>query len=350
MKDRYKGLSFYSHNMEIKIEGFQLSRLIDKAVKNGLQLKNIRPLSDMELTCTNAKADLKALKKLAKSVYRITMIRENGAVYKWKKHLKAPAALVGFVLAAAIVISQTLFIKEIEISGYRAIPEEELRNCLKEAGVYEGAYRPEIDWDEAENLIYKTFPQVTWVQVGYKGRLAILNISETSQDIYETKEGEDDGPTFNNVIAAESGYIESIHVWKGLALVEAGDYVEEGQVLISGCVPLQPTTYDEGAADSYFVNAAGEITAIVPYRLTFNQERYDWEGNEKTEAELTRRVEQQLRAWTKENLPEKSEILNKSLNFSANNNIMKVGVTIEVRREIGTIQEDIIGKDNSDTG
>ena len=59
-------------------------------------------------------------------------------------------------------------------------------------------------------------------------------------------------------------------------------------------------------------------------------------------------VNQQIRLWAKENLPEKAEIINKSLNFCYKKNIIDVGVTLEVRREIGIEKEIPVGQENSD--
>ncbi len=44
---------------------------------------------------------------------------------------------------------------------------------------------------------------------------------------------------------------------------------EKGQVLISGCVPIEATVFKEDWPKQYFVRAQGEITMTVPYRLTF---------------------------------------------------------------------------------
>ena len=50
----------------------------------------------------------------------------------------------------------------------------------------------------------------------------------------------------------------------------------------------------------------------------------------------------------RENLTENAQILNKDLNFSYKENIIEVGVTLEVCLQIGTEQELFIGQKNSD--
>ena len=76
-----------------------------------------------------------------------------------------------------IVITQSFFVRTVEIGGYKAIPETQLRQCLHEAGIHEGAFIPKIDWDGAQNLIYDTFPQITWP------------VSYTHLDVYKRQAG-----------------------------------------------------------------------------------------------------------------------------------------------------------------
>ena len=380
MRERYRELSFYSHRVEVRIEGFRLERLLDKAMKEGLNVKAVRIHSDTEMTCVVSPADLKALRKLGRALYKITVTGERGPKVKAKGFFRKPALVVGCVLACAFVIVQSFFVQAIDVNGYKGIPETELLQVLEENGVYEGACKSKIDWETAEKAVYDRFPEVTWVQLVYSGRLVILNISETDHPIYDKnvqhyKQDEEDhgasaggadgaSQTYTDIVASQAGYIESVNPYYGLALVEAGDYVKEGQILITGCVPIEPTTFDEDDPKEYYVNATGEVWAKVPYHLTFNQERYVWAGaasgadagqnvianrTEKTQEQIENKTDQQIRLWAKENLPEKAEILKKSLKFFPKENIIEVSVTLEVRQQIGNAQEEAIGEKTTDT-
>ncbi|MBQ9961371.1 MAG: sporulation protein YqfD [Firmicutes bacterium] len=340
--------------MTVKIEGFRIDKLLDKGMKEGICFRDVQYLTPISLTCSLTPYDLDRLKKIAKSLYRITEVNHRGAAYRAGRFLTDPLKVVGVIITCILVISQSFFVKTIEVDGYRAVPEQQLRKTLAEAGIKEGSYRPSIDWQKAEALLYDSFPQIVWVQLVYDGRKVFLNVAETGDSMEEIESGE----YYCNIVAAKSGYIENIEAYRGLALAEAGDYVNAGDVLISGYVPTQPTVYDEEYPNYYYVKSKGVITAKIPYRLIFNQERYtkktDFDGKtvvnkrEKTEAEIKEKAEQQLRIWVKENLPEKAEILSKNLNFSYKESIIEVGVTLEVREEIGKEQEIVIGQKSTD--
>ena len=449
MKARSKKLNFYSDRIEVRIEGFQIGKLLDAAARSGMLLKAIRVDSETAARAEIAACDLKPLQKLAGARYRVTPQVRRGVVYQTRALLRRPMLLIGVLLAASMVIAESFFVAAVTIDGYRAIPESALRDCLAASGVREGVYRPGIDWGQAEAALFETFPQIMWVRLVYDGRLVVLEVAETGHQIIrgESELAADEEKLFIpapepqngycNIVAARSGYIERIDPLWGDAMAEPGDYVKKGQILIRGQIPIETTTFDENAPKEYYVQARGEVWARVPYRLTFRQERYlrsaqvereqtgayaaqsgqaqsedaqdgqtaqmkqaqredaqdgqaaqmeqtqsedaqsgkaaqpgqtqtenarsgkadasDTQGGpavvsnrvEKTQEQAKAKVEQQIRIWAKENLPENAEIVKKSLNFTQKENIIEVGVTLEVRRQIGKEQEIVFGTEDS---
>ena len=78
MREEYKELSFYRHRVQITIEGFRTDKLLSTAFRKGIKLRNVRMISDTELIAWVSYRDCKTLRKLAKSLYRITVIKEAG--------------------------------------------------------------------------------------------------------------------------------------------------------------------------------------------------------------------------------------------------------------------------------
>lgn len=313
MKDGLKELNFCKHRIRVRIEGFRTDKLIDMAFRKGIAFKELKMISDTEIVAWIAADDLQALKKLAKSTYRITTICDAGAGKKLRAVRSRPFMAVGVIITAAVIILRSLVVMTISVDGYKAIPEQSLRQCMSEAGIYEGAFRPSINWDKARSSLYETFPQITWIKLGYDGMTVRLDIAETENaagytDGVKTGSGSDSDTDsdfvpdsefnsytdsdfdsgaaeigqemrgsvlrYTDLTAAKSGYVESIEPLWGEARVEVGDYVKKGQILIGGCIPIEPTTFDENAAKEYYVKSRGEVWARVPYRLNFAQERY----------------------------------------------------------------------------
>lgn len=368
MREQSAAWSFYSHHVKVRIEGFRTDRLLNLAREAGIIIRDLKIISETEAEGWIAAADFEKLRAVGKSAYRITVIQGKGPSYQAVRLVRRPVTVAGIMAACLIVAVQSLFVATIKIDGYKAIPEDSLRLCLAQSGIYEGVYRPGVDWEQARENLRETFPQITWMQLVYDGRTVMLNINESSRRILsaEAEPGSqlfvpsyEQEEIYCDLVADCSGYIEKISVLWGAAQVEPGDYVEEGSVLISGVVPMEPSVYEEDWPKEYYVRAKGEITALVPYRLTFNQERYIQDEavtsentvvnrSEKTEEEAVATVKQQIRLWKKENLPENAEIVNESLNFLRKNNIIEADVTLEVRRQIGIEKEILVGQKNSD--
>lgn len=95
MKARYRELNFSAHRIKIKIEGFRIDRLLDKAMKKGLDLRNIRIISSLQAECWTTPDDLKELKRLAKSLYKITEEERQGSEYRLRTFMKAPIKVIG---------------------------------------------------------------------------------------------------------------------------------------------------------------------------------------------------------------------------------------------------------------
>lgn len=103
MREEYKELSFYRHRVQITIEGFRTDKLLSTAFRKGIKLRNVRMISDTELIAWVSYRDCKTLRKLAKSLYRITVIKEAGPQTKVSKIRKEPLLIAGILLAASIV-------------------------------------------------------------------------------------------------------------------------------------------------------------------------------------------------------------------------------------------------------
>lgn len=210
-----------------------------------------------------------------------------------------------------------------------------------------------------------------------------------------------------HVVAEKEGYIYEIIPIEGVRNVSDGVFVRKGDVLISGIVPINSTAYGlpESEITERFVHAEGTALAKIPERIVINQEatrikkeetgnwfyslcvqvgdrefdlkkclmpyevcqvedEYGIEGNrpfpysfsvekvkeikllseKKTHEDIEKEVDKYLRQKMKEKSQEKVQILNKSLYFSQEKNIIEVTVMLETLQEIGVEQEIVFGE------
>ncbi len=390
--------SFTEHYRKIRIEGFQIDRLLDNCMKQGIRLRQVEFVSDLEVTLLVGAGDFKTLKRLAKSSYKVTVLEERGYKYVIGRLWRKKITIAGVLMALGFLYYQSLFIAEIQIDGYEKIDEPHLRQTLAAAGLYEGC-RKDIDLNKVKIRLYEEYDEISWAGITFQGNLAQVSIAEGETPV-ETKVEQ---KTPCDIVADKAGYIDKIVPIEGLRAVKDGSYVKKGDVLITGTVPLRNVAYgteSEGETETY-VHAEGTVQAKIPERLVFYGERYRriktrtgskiWgislNGHNSAKAmnhyeasvvktkniidivrpfrlkldaiwveevalsqaeieddALKKTLNAQIRRHVKKNLPESTQILNKSLNFSREKNIVTIGVTLETQQEIGMEKEIAVDK------
>ena len=213
--------------------------------------------------------DFEEFKAAAGHSYKVTVLREGGVVPLFGRLRANVLTVGGAFLLGAFLFYQSLFIAEIRIDGYRSISEESIREVIAGAGLYEGARRQE-NYDAVKAALYDEFDDITWAGISEEGRLVRVTIAEASRN----KEAVEDDGTPVDIVAAKSAMVERILPLKGNAVVQKGDYVNEGDVLISGAYEYQSSDYSRG--DDIFTmysHASGQVRARTPHRLTYYVEK-----------------------------------------------------------------------------
>lgn len=264
-----KRFGFLRHYRRIRVEGINLVALINKCIKNDITMRNLRWHGPVTITFEIQDTDYSMLKKAAGHSYKMTVLCERGAVPVFQTMKTGKVTVIGAFLLGALIFYQSLFIAEITIGGYSSISETELRQTLTEAGVYEGARKKGI-YEDAKALLYEKYDKITWISIYERGRRLEVDIAESGEFLEENIP--DKRPV--NIVAAKSGMIETILPLKGSAKVQKGDYVNEGDILISGRYKYQSSDYSKG--DNFFTmysHADGQVTARVPEYMTYYFEK-----------------------------------------------------------------------------
>ncbi|MGN0711004.1 MAG: sporulation protein YqfD [Anaerovoracaceae bacterium] len=393
--------SFSEHYLEIRIEGFKLQEMISRCMKHGIRLKDIKVRSDIELYVKVSREDFEDLKYIAGKKYRITVISEKGLIPWLEAFFYNKGKVCGMLIFAFILYFQSLFVSEVRIEGYEKFTEKEIRECLKEGGLYEGC-RKDMDLDKLKLHVYDKLGNVSFVGINIKGCLAEVRIVEGTENLPKT-----DKSRPCDIVADREGYIYKVIPEEGIRAVDDGVYVSKGDVLISGTVPLKSTAYGrpESALTERFVHAEGEVLAKVPYRFVYNQPEYkivkqktgnayyklgikigdkefeigedlkkfevfdteteksiegirpfpysvslekvselSLKSEKRSRSEIEKEVNRLLRADLKEIFKETPQILTKGLYFSREKNIIEVSVMLETLQKIGIEQEIVVGE------
>lgn len=161
---RSRRFGFLRHYRKIKIEGINPCSIINRCIRNGIDLRNLRWRNHLESTVDVQGEDFNQFKKMAGHSYKISVLKEGGIIPLFKSVKANILTVAGAFLLGALIFYQSLFVAEIRIDGYKSIDEASLRTTLAEAGLYEGARKCE-DYSKVKAALYKNHDKITWVSI-----------------------------------------------------------------------------------------------------------------------------------------------------------------------------------------
>ena len=132
-------------------------------------------------------------------------------------------------------------------------------NSLKEYGVSELTFKKNYQkLDEIRKRVLDKYPdRLDWIEIENHGMKYVIKVEE--RIINNITESE----SYCDIFAKKSGVIKSINLKRGVAMVQVGDYVNEGDLLITGSIEYNNEIKNE-------VCALGDVYAEKWYQVTIN--------------------------------------------------------------------------------
>ncbi len=192
-----------------------------------------------------------------------------------------PMLVLGAVLFFAWMTYASKIIWDVKIIGNTKTDSSEIISLLEELGCGVGDYYPSIDFNRLHEKYSAIQHDIAWLSVYMNGTVAEVQVRELYAD---EREKHDEG-VYANIVAVSDGIVEEINVFEGEAVVERGDIVKAGQVLISGVVEKQ-FGYNREVTGQRYEYASGEVICRVAEpiseKISLVQEIKQYTGREKT--------------------------------------------------------------------
>ena len=263
----------------LQIEGLSVARLLRRMTEHGIKIRRAVRTSP---TCVRLEIDAHrffALKRLRRGLpVRIHIVRRGGLPFVWRKLKKRPVLLFGTLVigVALCVASDRIFL--IRVTGTERIDPTEVRDRLREKGLYVGARLKGPILITAANELSAEIPDAAWVGLDREGiKLTVRVVESLPASEKRTQQ-------ISDVIAEKDGVILRLTVTHGQARVAVGDPVKAGDVLISGTVVYADASYETWAD--------GEVVAAVTYTAAAEAQDSvkEWIGTDATQTVKTVRL------------------------------------------------------------
>lgn len=239
----------------IKIEyDTKYYRLTEKLYNIGINIYEIKNFSSYLLIKISYE-DYEKLKKYLKS-YNISIFSYTGIKKLEKYAMKNFVFFISLFIGVIILLIVNNMIFKIEIKTNNKEIYEMVNESLKENNIKVFTLKKRHKKVEkiVEKILQENEKDIEWLEIVYDGLKMKVLVTEKIKFNSEVEY------KHCNVVASSSGKIISMNVYKGDVLKEVNDYVNKGDILITGEI-----THNEEVKD--ILCAKGEVYGEVWYKI-----------------------------------------------------------------------------------
>lgn len=261
----------------LKITGKRIDTFIMLLVRFNICFRKIKSSKDY-IIIEVLEEDYEKLKKI-KTTYEIEILKRKGLIY-FTHFIKIRKLFIVSILLGFIFLT---FLTNIIFDVKVVLDDEELREIiltdLKEFGI--SKYKFKVSYKEKEKIESKILDKekelLEWLEIEEKGVNYEVNVIKRVKN-KEVKETEP-----RNIVASKNGMITRIVAETGEVVIKKNNYVNKGDILISGLIKNNDNIVSK-------VSAKGRVYAEVWYKvslnlpLTYNEEKRT--GNNKNVLEI----------------------------------------------------------------
>lgn len=241
----------------VRGEGAFPERLLNLCGQHRLVFWGLRWMDDGSVSFRVRWGQLKRLNGLAERAMCVLTVCELRGGLPFLLGLRRRwgfAVGMGMVLLAVTVLSR--FVLVVEVTGNHSLPTAVILSELHRQGVRPGVYGPALERQEIANRVLIALPQLSFLAINLHGTRveAIVREADPKPELLDEGRAAD-------IVAGADGIVLDIQTTAGQPLVEDGDTVARGDVLIRGDMDLyepEGSSYDQGRL---VVHATGRVLA-----------------------------------------------------------------------------------------
>lgn len=210
-------------------------RLITACQQMGIAVWSAKRKNDGIEAKTYA-ADYKKLRPIAReNRVRVRLTEKRGLFLYRKRFFRRKGLVLGAVTAAALMIFASARIWRIEVIGCDSDTAREITDELLAEGIKLGIKKKEIDAKTEQRKMRLNDDRISWIALNVVGSTLYVRLSE--QTPAPSRIDPDDRVA--NIIAECDGQIKYLEIYDGKAMVEVGETVSRGDIIVSGIMEDQ---------------------------------------------------------------------------------------------------------------
>ena len=164
-----------------------------------------------------------------KTLTNLSQYKKSGVPFKIMPYKSRLGILVGCILFFILLFTQSLFVWTIDITDNAGLSNYKILNDLEKLGFKRGVLKSKINVNEIENLYLKKSKTLSWISINISGTHANIELRKKTDapKIIADK-------TATSVYALRDGVISELLVYEGQKMVDVGDTIRAGDIIVSG--------------------------------------------------------------------------------------------------------------------
>lgn len=242
----------------IIVKGYFLEKFINICTRRQILLWDLKRQKENVVTMKISINGFRLLRPIAKkSGCNVRIMTKKGLPFLLHRYRKRKAFVAGAVVFVALMYVMTSFVWIVEINGNDELDRAYLEETLSSLGVKPGAFKYTIDTKKTVTDMLIAIKKLSWISLEVKGTKVKVDLRERIEPPEQVPK---DKPC--DIVAVKDGIVKRIIARDGLEVVNTGDTVRKGQVLITGRIPVK------NEKDVFrLVHAIGSVQARTWYEV-----------------------------------------------------------------------------------
>lgn len=270
-------ISFVRGYYTIVVEGVDTESFLNYLIRNKIYVYNVNRIEKTKIQFNIDRDNYRKLKKIHRSnKFNIKVKKQTGIPFIAKRIYTYRGMVICAIISLIILMSTSQFVTDVYITAPEGIDKTALKKELYIQGVKPGIYKKSIDRKTVRDNIMGKFNQIAYVSINVKGTNIFVNITKKDES-----QNSQENSNYCNIIATKDGIIEKVVPRSGEAVVEEGDIVKKGDVLVNGAnttaLPeVWATTFYEAKKSSNYIDIKNQRTDNKKkvYTISFYDKKY----------------------------------------------------------------------------
>lgn len=220
---------FFHSKARVILTGSAPEECLNLFVAEALPFWDIHRTPAGELQITISYRDLARAEKLSLQAYcDVKLLSHWGLPKLLSKTLKRPVFILGLFIALFLSFFLQRYIWSVSVVGEDPAMDRQITRLLQESGIRFGSSAVNLDSQAIKLNMLQKVPELSWLAVNRRGgKLTIMYLLRPRED-----ETEQISP--NHLVSSRDAVITEFTVLEGMRMIQLGDTVRKGQLLVSG--------------------------------------------------------------------------------------------------------------------